>query len=85
VSSAGLVPERVSFLFASLFPLMLAVRLGQRFARPYRSIDSDADISIPPAPVNQALTWLLGAEAAVSRYVPMPIGSSLLVVARKPR
>jgi ubiquinone/menaquinone biosynthesis C-methylase UbiE len=84
VARAGLVTERVSFLFASVFPLMLAVRLAQRVARPYRAIDGDADMHVPPAPVNDALTWLLGAEAAVSRYVPMPIGSSLLVVARKP-
>ena len=84
VSSVGLVPERVSFLFASLFPFMLAVRLGQRLVRPFRSIDGDADIRVPPEPVNRALSWLLDAEAAVSRHVPMPIGSSLLVVARKP-
>jgi SAM-dependent methyltransferase len=84
VSGVGLVPERVSFLFASLFPMMLAVRLGQRLARPFRSIDGDADIRVPPAPVNTALSWLLGAEAAVARHVPMPIGSSLLVIARKP-
>jgi hypothetical protein len=34
--------------------------------------------------VNGVLTWMLKAEAALSRRVPMPIGSSLLVVARKP-
>jgi len=27
---------------------------------------------------------MLGAEAAVSRRIPMPAGSSVLVVARKP-
>jgi len=39
---------------------------------------------VPPAPVNGALAMMLGAEAAVSRRVPMPAGSSVLVVARKP-
>jgi hypothetical protein len=35
--------------------------------------------------VNAALATVLRAEAAVSRRVPMPIGSSLLVVASKDR
>jgi hypothetical protein len=35
--------------------------------------------------VNAALTWLVQKEAALSRHASMPIGSSLLVVGRKPR
>jgi hypothetical protein len=35
------------------------------------------------APVNAALTVVVLAEAALARRLPMPIGSSLLVVARK--
>jgi SAM-dependent methyltransferase len=84
VESAGLRAERVDFLFASIFPLMLAVRVMQRLTRPVRGLQRDTDITVPAAPVNNALTWMLKAEAALSRRVPMPIGSSLLVVARKP-
>ena len=83
VEGAGLEPLRVSFLFASLFPLMLSVRLAQRALRPFRGVRPDADIAVPAAPVNAALTWLVRGEAALARRVPMPIGSSLLVVARK--
>ena len=83
VAQAGLRAERVSFMFASVFPLMLGVRLAQRLARPFRRVGGDADIHVPPVPLNAALTGLLTLEAAVSRRVPMPIGSSLLVVARK--
>jgi SAM-dependent methyltransferase len=85
VESAGLVAERVTFLFASLFPMMAAVRGVQRLLRPYRALRPDTDIGVPPAPLNAALTTLVIAEAALARRVPMPIGSSLLVVARKPR
>jgi hypothetical protein len=40
---------------------------------------------VPPAPINGALATMLAGEAAISRHVPMPAGSSVLVVARKPR
>ena len=83
VESAGLRPERVAYMFASIFPLMLAVRIGQRLLRPVRGVQRDEDIRVPPAPVNAALTWMVQREAALARHVPMPIGSSLLVVARK--
>jgi hypothetical protein len=83
VSAAGLQIERVSFVFASIFPLMLAVRITQRLTRRFRKPRSDADIAVPAVPVNQLLTAVVSAEAALARHVPMPIGSSLLVVARK--
>ena len=83
LEGAGLRVERVSFLFASLFPLMLGARLAQRWSRPFRQVRDDSDISVPPGPVNAALATVLRAEAAVARRIPMPIGSSLLVVATK--
>lgn len=84
VEAAGLRVERISFLFASLFPLMLAARTVQRLTRPFRAVRADVDISVPPAPVNAMLTALVRAEAALSRRLPMPVGSSLLVVAARP-
>jgi SAM-dependent methyltransferase len=82
---AGLRVERVTFMFAVLFPLLLVSRGVQRLTRRYRAVRDDSDITIPPAPVNALLSSLLGAEAALSRRVGMPVGSSLLVVARKPQ
>jgi SAM-dependent methyltransferase len=84
VETAGLRPERVAFLFASLFPLMASIRLVQRVTRRFgRTVREDADIAVPVAPINLLLTTLVRAEAALVKHVPMPIGSSLLVVARK--
>jgi SAM-dependent methyltransferase len=83
VEGAGLRAERVSFVFASLFPLMLVVRAWQRLLRPYRQPRADNDIRVPPLPVNAALTWLVGGEAVLAHRIPMPVGCSLLVVARK--
>lgn len=84
VEGAGLRVERVSFMFASLFPLMASVRLVQRVTRRFgRTVRADTDIAVPAGPINRLLTAVLSAEAALVRHVPMPIGSSLLVVARK--
>jgi SAM-dependent methyltransferase len=84
VEGAGLRVERMTFVFASLFPLMLVVRVVQRLTRPFRALRTDADIAVPIGPVNAILTGLLSGEAALARHIPMPFGSSLLVVARKP-
>ena len=80
---AGLRVERVSFLFGSLFPLMLAVRMGQRLLRPFRAHRPDTDIAIPSARVNGLLTALVTTEARMARVASLPVGSSLLVVGRK--
>jgi SAM-dependent methyltransferase len=84
VEQAGLRVERVSFTFASVFPVIAAARILQRLLRPLRGVRGDSDIRVPSPPVNGILTRLVLAEAAIARTRPMPIGSSLLVVARKP-
>jgi SAM-dependent methyltransferase len=85
VGDAGLQVVRISFLFASLFPIMLTTRLWQRIVRPFRTPAGDSDLEVPGEPVNAMLTKLVETEAALSRRFRMPIGSSLLIVARKPR
>jgi SAM-dependent methyltransferase len=97
VDGAGLKVHRITYLFASLFPAMLAVRMLRRDAGqgrdgssdpskssdPPAGPDADWEMHVPPTPVNAALTWMLSGEAALSRRVPMPVGSSVLVVAVK--
>jgi ubiquinone/menaquinone biosynthesis C-methylase UbiE len=80
---AGLRVVRASYLFGTLLPLMYTTRLIQRLTRPYRKLSPDSDIGVPSAPINAVLTWLVMKEAALARSLPMPAGSSLLVVARK--
>jgi SAM-dependent methyltransferase len=77
---AGFRPLRVRYAFASLFPLLLGVRVLQR-VRGARA--TGQEITVPPAPLNSILGAVLGAEAAVSRVMPMPVGSSLVFLARK--
>ena len=81
---AGLRVERVSFLFGSLFPLMLTVRGVQRLLRPFRAHRPDTDIAVPSPPINELLTALVTAEARIAGRFSLPVGSSLLVVGKKP-
>ena len=83
VEQAGLRVERLSFLFGSLFPLIVSVRAAQRLLRPFRGVRPDADIAVPPAPVNAVLTAIVTAEARLAPRLALPFGSSLLVVGKK--
>jgi SAM-dependent methyltransferase len=82
----GLHVERLSFAYASLFPLMLAVRVGHRWLQTGGEAESgEWEITVPSPPVNGALTLAVGAEALALRAVNMPFGSSIMCLARKPR
>ena len=83
LESAGLHVERMSFTNCSTFPVTLAVRVFDRWSG-RAAHASDADLQVPGAPVNAVLDLVLAAEAQVMRYVNLPIGTSLMCLARKP-
>jgi ubiquinone/menaquinone biosynthesis C-methylase UbiE len=76
----GFAIRRLTYTNASILPIVAAVRLAQRLRGHH---ESSAEISVPAAPLNAALSGLLAVEAAALRHVNMPIGSSLLCLARK--
>lgn len=85
LEGAGLVVERLTFAYASLFPLMLAVRVGHRYLGGNGEAESgEWEIEVPSPPVNALLTAAVAAEAAALRVVNMPFGSSIICHARKP-
>jgi SAM-dependent methyltransferase len=83
LSGAGFRVTRLTYSNALLFPLMLVVRTGQRLVGLATPEEAGTDVVIPPAPLNRLLSLLLRVEARALRVVDMPIGSSLLCVARK--
>jgi ubiquinone/menaquinone biosynthesis C-methylase UbiE len=80
LTRAGFAVRRMSYTNAAILPLVAAVRLFQRASG---HEESQQEISIPPAPVNAALTAALAVEAALIRVVDMPFGSSLMALARR--
>ena len=81
LEGAGFEVRRLTYTNASILPLVAAARFAQRLRGHRESMD---EIAVPRAPINGALGALLAAEAALLRVVNMPIGSSLLALARKP-
>lgn len=82
LESAGFRVERISYTNAMIVPIVAAVRIAQRTTG---HEESQQEISVPAAPVNAVLSGLLAIEAWAFRIINMPIGSSLLAVAVKPR
>jgi SAM-dependent methyltransferase len=83
--NAGFGVERLTYTNFTLFPLMLAVRLTQRLLGLATPEEAGTEIVIPPAIFNEPLAAILQVEALMLRVADMPIGSSLLCVARKPQ
>lgn len=77
---AGLRPVRLTYTNASLFPMLVGVRVMQRLTGwPVPGIE----LEVPSAPVNGLLRGMLSLEARAVRHVNMPFGSSVLCLARK--
>ncbi len=79
LEQAGFRVERISHTVFLLFPLVLLQRVGARLRR-------SEGVNLPQVPqwVNSALIRLLDLEAWLVERVPLPWGSSLTAVARKP-
>lgn len=80
LTGAGFEPVVTNYAFASIFPVVLGVRLMQRL-RGARA--TGAEIAVPPRPINALLSAAVGCEAALARRVSFPFGSSLVFLARK--
>jgi SAM-dependent methyltransferase len=78
----GFQIARLTYTNASIFPLVAAARLWQRL-RGVNTKTATGDFFLPPSPINTALKGVLLAEAAALRWVNMPVGSSVLCLARK--
>lgn len=75
---------RVTYTNFTTLPVLLPVRLAQQLSGLHMPEGSVTETTVPPAPVNLALTLALAAEAMLIKWVDMPVGSSLLCLARKP-
>lgn len=68
--------ESIGYFNSLLFPVAVA----ERFASKLRGKE-DADLGLPPAPINQALERIFAAERGLVGRVPLPPGLSLFAVA----
>jgi SAM-dependent methyltransferase len=82
LSGAGFSVQRMTFTNTTTFPLTLAVRLKDRLLGKVEEA-SDADLHVPPAPVNALLSAAVAIDGALLRVMNLPIGSSLMCTAVK--
>jgi len=81
---AGFEIVRLTYTNASILPIVAAVRFLQRVGQGQHEA-SEVEMTVPIAPINLTLSALLAVESVALRVVNMPLGSSLLTLARKPR
>ena len=86
-TSAGLRVERLTHRFTLLFPFIAATRLWRkpvgRIRDPDAATRADSDLSPLPSWFNQVLLAVVRAEQRLLGRVDLPVGSTILMVARK--
>ena len=83
VMAVGLEPESVSYWNSWLTPLLwLQTRLEHLL--PAGEDQGESDVTLPPFGINSLLIVWLRWEERVSRILPLPWGSSLMLLARRP-
>lgn len=83
---AGFEIEHSTYYNFFLFPVVAAARLvGRARAALGLAPAGQADLRVPPAPLNALLHGVLGAERMIAPRMRLPIGVSCLVVARRGR
>jgi len=80
---AGFRLERLTYTNMMTFPITLASRLVDRLTG-RDTKPSAVEFTVPPAPINAMLDAALAVESVASRFVNLPIGSSIMAIARKP-
>jgi SAM-dependent methyltransferase len=82
VEAAGFEILRLSHWNVILFPVVVAVRLSSKYQ--HRDEEARSDITIPLAPINRLLTFIVKVESRLMDWITIPFGSSVICLARKP-
>lgn len=82
VRAAGFTPLEASYHYGLVFPAVAGVRLARRLARQRAGVGSD--LRPVPRPLTVLLLGVQALERALLRLAPLPVGSSVYCVARKP-
>jgi SAM-dependent methyltransferase len=82
---AGFTVKRITYTNAALFPITAAVRALQRLRGERADAGNKGDFYVPPAPINALFAGALALEAKIIEAgIDMPVGSSVLCLAKKP-
>ena len=76
IESSPLELHKIGYFNSLLFPLAVADRMSSKLFR-----KDDADLKLPPAPLNAALEHVFASERHLIARLPLPPGLSLFAVA----
>ncbi|OGP58248.1 MAG: hypothetical protein A2V67_20400 [Deltaproteobacteria bacterium RBG_13_61_14] len=80
LGEAGFASIRLAHFFGLVFPMILPVRIGQKWWG-----SSEETISYEPwPPLNRALLAVAEAELRLLDFLPLPFGTTLVALAQKP-
>lgn len=82
LAAAGFDVVRMSYTNMTTLPITLAVRLAQRVIG-HGDQAGEAEMQVPAAPINAVLSGVLRLEAAAMRVASLPVGSSVMCLARR--
>ncbi|HNW91861.1 MAG TPA: methyltransferase domain-containing protein [bacterium] len=82
VRGAGLTVTKLSYFNSIMLPAVALVRAVQKLCA--RRLEAKHDMGMPPAPLNALLTELFAAERFWLRGANLPLGVSLVCLAKKP-
>jgi SAM-dependent methyltransferase len=76
IDGSPLQLEKIGYFNSLLFPLAVAERAASKLRG-----KENADVALPPAPLNGALETIFGVERHLVGRLPLPVGLSLFAVA----
>lgn len=82
VAQAGLKTLQASYFASFLLPLAIVKRLIESVSHPGQAV---SDVSSPPVPVNSIFIFFYKLESFLLKFVSIPFGLSVFVVAQKTR
>jgi ubiquinone/menaquinone biosynthesis C-methylase UbiE len=80
VEQQGFKIIKSHYIFSFLFPVFLAKRMADRLFPAKYAV---SDLTLPAKPINEVLKRLCLAEWKTSKLLPLPFGSSILILAQK--
>jgi SAM-dependent methyltransferase len=83
VKNAGYTVHHCSYFNLLLFPVVAFVRCLKNLLRIDKDSQISSDLTLPPKPINQLLTFLFALERHLINRVSLPFGVSILLVAQK--
>lgn len=82
LARAGFLPERLTYWNSALLPAVATAR-GLSRLRGRDASAARSDVTVPAAPINRTLRAITRLEGRLLRRTDLPVGSSLLCVARR--